>query len=261
VENLRKYGKAPFDAAVVHGGPGAPGEMAPVALELASGRGILEPLQTASSLDGQVEELRAILEENGHPPLTLIGFSWGAWLSFILAARYPATARKLIMVGSGAFEEQYATGIMETRLSHLSEEDRAEVKALVRILEGDAAGDRNAAFARFGTLLSGADAYDPIAHESTPIEYQVDIFQSVWSEAAELRRSGQLLELGKRIECPVVAVQGEHDPHQAEGVRTPLSAILKSFRFILLEDCGHRPWIERRARDRFYEILRAELSL
>jgi len=31
MKNLRKYGKAPFSIAAIHGGPGAPGEMAPVA--------------------------------------------------------------------------------------------------------------------------------------------------------------------------------------------------------------------------------------
>jgi len=50
MENVRKYGKAPFKVAVVHGGPGAAGEMAPVARELVFICGVLEPLQTASSL-------------------------------------------------------------------------------------------------------------------------------------------------------------------------------------------------------------------
>ena len=30
MKNLRKYEKSPFNVAVIHGGPGAPGEMAPV---------------------------------------------------------------------------------------------------------------------------------------------------------------------------------------------------------------------------------------
>ncbi|MGA3094252.1 MAG: alpha/beta hydrolase, partial [Dehalococcoidales bacterium] len=37
--NLRKHGNAPFGVAVIHGGPGAPGEMAPVAKEMAKTRG------------------------------------------------------------------------------------------------------------------------------------------------------------------------------------------------------------------------------
>ena len=96
--NPRIYGQAPFDVVVVHGGPGLGGEMAPVARELASDRGVLEPIQTAASLKGQIEELRTILAKDGDPPVTLIGYSWGAWLSYIIAAEYPALAKKLILI-------------------------------------------------------------------------------------------------------------------------------------------------------------------
>jgi len=34
MENPRKYGNRPYEVALVHGGPGAAGEMAPVAKEL-----------------------------------------------------------------------------------------------------------------------------------------------------------------------------------------------------------------------------------
>ncbi len=259
MKNLRTYGKAPFSVAVIHGGPGAPGEMAPVARELASDWGVLEPLQTAASLQGQILELKAVLEKNGDLPVTLIGFSWGAWLCFILAAHYPTNVKKLILIGSGGFEEIYAARIRETRLNRLSEEERIEVKSLIDVLENPAAEDKKTAFARFGALFSKADAYDPIKYKSEVIDYQVDIFQSVWKDAAELRGSGKLLELGKHIKCPVVAIHGDYDPHPAEGVQTPLSAILKSFRFILLKNCGHMPWIERQARAKFYKILKEEL--
>ncbi|MDD5605287.1 MAG: alpha/beta hydrolase, partial [Dehalococcoidales bacterium] len=89
MDNLRMHGQEPFNIAVVHGGPGARGEMYPVARELSSETGVLEPLQTECSVEGQVEELKDILESSGSPPLVIIGFSWGAWLSYILTARYP----------------------------------------------------------------------------------------------------------------------------------------------------------------------------
>lgn len=56
-----------------------------------------------------------------------------------------------------------------------------------------------------------------------------------------------------------MAIHGDYDPHPAEGVRRPLSRVLDDFEFVLLESCGHRPWIERAARDWFYDILRQEL--
>ena len=82
----------------------------------------------------------------------------------------------------------------------------------------------------------------------------------MWKDAAELRKSGKLLELANHIKCPVVAVHGDYDPHPAEGVEKPLSGILKDFRFILLEKCGHNPWVERHAKSRFYEVLQEELD-
>lgn len=57
-----------------------------------------------------------------------------------------------------------------------------------------------------------------------------------------------------------MAIHGDYDPHPAEGVEKPLAAVLKDFRFILLDRCGHLPWIERQAKDRFYSILREEVG-
>ena len=75
-----------------------------------------------------------------------------------------------------------------------------------------------------------------------------------------MRISGELLELGKNITCPVVAIHGDYDPHPAEGIKDPLSRVLHDFRFLLLENCGHQPWMERGARDKFYGILKKEVA-
>lgn len=234
--------------------------MAPVARELSSKRGVLEPLQTARSLEGQVEELRSTLETSGDPPVVLIGFSWGAWLSYITAARYPGIVRKLILIASGPFEERYAANIHETRLSRLGGLERAEAGSLAAILYSPGTvRDKKAGFKRLGALFLKADAYDPAgSDESDEIDYDIDIFQHVWEEAAALRKNGTLLELGRAITCPVIALHGDFDPHPAAGVREPLSAVVRDFRFMLLENCGHKPWTERQARSRFYEILRKE---
>ncbi len=236
--------------------------MAPVARELASGWGVLEPIQTATSLEGQVEELRTVLETCADSPVTLIGFSWGAWLSFILTAHYPPLVKKLILVGSGPYEEKYVARLQEARLSRLSEEEGAEFESIIRALGDPGTEDKDRLLARLGALVSKTDEHDPTGTRSDAFDSvgtQGDVFQPVWKEAAELRRSGKLLVLGKHIQCPVVAIHGDYDPHPAEGVQKPLSAILKSFRFILIENCGHKPWIERGARDEFYAILKEEL--
>jgi len=222
--------------------------------------GVLEPLQTATTLEGQVSELEAVLAKHGALPVTLIGFSWGALLSFIFAARYPSFVRKLILIGSAPYEEEYAVNIMKTRLSRLSEAEREQALSLMETLNDPSIADRNTPLARLGKLLSRADAYDPLPYEDEILECRYDIYQGVWERASELRSSGKILELGKSIRCPVVAIHGDYDPHPAEGVIEPLSRSIKDFRFILLEKCGHRPWIVRSARDRFNNILKQEVQ-
>lgn len=258
MDNLRMYGSQPYNIAVIHGGPGAPGEMVPVARELSSIKGVLEPLQTADTLEGQVQELKAVLQNNADIPVILIGFSWGAILSFILAAQHPMLVKKLILIGSAPFEEEYAGTIMTTRIDRLSEQDRIQVFSITESLNHTATKDKNDLMEQIGDLMLKADAYDPILGETDIIECQYDVYQSVWEQASKLRKEGRLLELGKKIQCPVVAIHGDYDPHPYSGVDS-LSSIIKDFRLLLLEKCGHRPWIERNAREKFYSVLKNEI--
>jgi pimeloyl-ACP methyl ester carboxylesterase len=260
VNNLRSYGKAPYRIAVLHGGPGAPGEMAPVARELARERGVLEPLQTADSLEGQVQELREVLETHAKLPVTLIGWSWGAWLGYILTARYPALVRKLILVGCPPFEDRYVARIQSTRMGRLTKDQTRELEDITIALEDPSTKDSNALLDRFGAIMTAADSFSPLPGKEEEIPVQFDVHQRVWSAAAAMRASGELLKLGKQIRCPVVAIHGDYDPHPAEGVQEPLQSILKDFRFILLPKCGHAPWREKEAREDFFEILFTEIG-
>jgi pimeloyl-ACP methyl ester carboxylesterase len=259
MENLRKYGAPPFRLAVIHGGPGAPGEMAPVAKELSASGGVLEPFQTAVTLEGQVVELRTVLEEHGNQPVILIGFSWGAMLSFIFTARHPQFVKKLILIGSGPYEEKYAANIKRTRINRLGKQDWEDFIRLAEALKDPSAKNQGETLCSFGKLISKADAYDPLPYKDELLKCSYESFKGVWGEADELRSRGKLLELGKEICCPVVAIHGDYDPHPFEGVREPLSRVLKNFRFILLEKCGHKPWIEREAKESFYTLLRNEI--
>lgn len=257
--NLRKYGKKPYTAAVLHGGPGAPGEVAPVARELSAVCGILEPLQTSATLEGQIRELRDLLEEHGDLPLTLIGHSWGAMLSIIFTAQNPRFIKKLILVGSGLYDDKYVPKLVKTRLSRLKKEEKEQASKLREAMNDPGKKEKNELFAQFGKLMAKADSFDPLPLESEVIEFQYNVFANVWKEARELRKSGELLELGKQIKCPVLAIHGDHDPHPAEGIKNSLSQVVKNFHFILLSNCGHQPWAERNARERFFQILKEEL--
>ena len=233
--------------------------MAPVARELANQWGVVEPLQTAMSVEGQIEELHDIITQHAAPPVALIGSSWGAMLGLLLTAQHPTLVRKLILVGSGVLEESYAAQIEPTRMARLSEEERREVQDLLAALQDSSATDTDARLARLGKLFGRTDAFDPM-EEDEIVECQPELHRRVWHDAWQRRCRGEFVAAARRIECPVVAIHGDYDPHPAEGVEQPLARALKAFRFIRLSQCGHLPWIERQASESFYAILREELS-
>ncbi len=260
--NVRTYGRPPYRAAVVHGGPGACGDMAPVARELSARRGVLEPIQTASTLAGQVDELARTLAESGEPPVTVVGHSWGAWLACLVAAERPELASRLVLVGAGPFEERHVARLHERRASRLDPGSRVELDRLRRALESG--GEPDGALERIGELCARADDVAPLPWETRAVdELPSDEAEcaEVWREAAAMRRSGALLEAVRRVRCPVVAVHGADDPHPVEGVSEPLAAAFGDrFRLVVLARCGHTPWRERHARDAFFAALEAALA-
>lgn len=162
MENYRTWGYPPCEIAVIHGGPGDTGGMAEVADELSNaGLSILEPQQTALSIDGQVEELHDVLLRKAVVPAILIGHSWGAWLIFIFASRYPELVKKLILVCSGPFEAEYAVGIDTVRQSRLPDAEKDEMNKLWVMVNNTTEQNSDNLFTRIEELVAKANTYDP----------------------------------------------------------------------------------------------------
>ena len=207
-----------------------------------------------------MSELRQALQLHAHTPVALIGFSWGAWLAILLSAHHPELVSTLLLIGTGPLLPEYLSALRETRESRLNDPEKEELAELSRKIHDPSSADRTRAFARYGAMLSKADSYDVLEDDDSAIEFRPEIYEQVWREADELRSSGELLRLAGRLQCSVVSIHGDYDPHPPDGVRVPLSGILSKFRSYTLDRCGHTPWIERYARDRFFEILEKELS-
>ena len=253
--NDRKYGPEPYRCIILHGGPGAPGSVGPLAETLSKERSMLEPFQSADSVEGQIQELEKYIEQNAQIPVIMIGHSWGAWLAFLFSARYPEQVGKLILVSAGPFEEKYEDSAIQTRLDRLLPAEKKIYDQIVRQWDHVNLHEKKLLFKRIGEMMLKVDGFDLENLTDSTIDYQPSLFEKVWNEASYLRSSGKLLEEGKKIRCPVVAIHGDFDPHPWEGVKEPLEKILPHFDFFLLKDCGHEPWMEKRAKDRFYRII------
>ena len=259
MDKFRKYGQPPFPVVLLHGGPGAPGSMAPVARRLSSEIGVIEPFQYADTISGQVSELSGVIETEVHSEVILVGYSWGAWLAIIFTSMYPGKVRKLVQLSCPPFTEEYADTIATSRAKRLSDVEKDEVLNLSVQLNSGGKVQKTAALARIGKIMETGDSYSLLPHPDDIIEYQPDIFVNVWSEAAQLRKSGRLLESVSKITCPIVLIHGLQDPHPLQGVIRPLSTLELDFRAHSLDKCGHTPWYENESSELFYSILRKEI--
>ncbi|WP_244328065.1 alpha/beta fold hydrolase [Roseibium sp. RKSG952] len=249
-QDVRQYGGKTSRVVVLHGGPGGAGEIEPLARELGKrGHSVLEPFKTRHSADGQVDELTAQIEAHCSPPVTLIGWSWGAWLGCLFSARYRTLVHNLILLGSGPFEARFASAIRTTKNSRLTNKQRSELNML-----GASEGNIKDV-ARFIELSDLADTYARDSSSPPTVVFDGEIHAAVWREADEMRTNGSLLEAIATIQCPVLAIHGDYDPRPSEGVQIPLLTALPWAKFVELERCGHKPWQEIHAKEEFYRLI------
>jgi len=258
--NLRKYDKPPFSTAVIHGFPEAPGYMAPVARELSKRVGVIEPLQTKDSLQGQIRELRDQLVAHADTPVTLIGSSWGAVFSLFVASKNKTLVKKLILIGSAVFDENSCAKTKKVRLERLTEGSRQRYETIKLKMESANEEELNDLTKEWADIYFECDICDPLTTNLEVIGIQYDVNTKVWSDFVVLRDKPDYLknELST-IEIPTVVIHGDYDPHPIEGIRPFLEECLSKVKFYILPECGHYPWIEKSARDRFFEILRKEI--
>jgi pimeloyl-ACP methyl ester carboxylesterase len=172
-------------------------------------------------------------------------------------------------VSSGPFQKKYVPQIMKTRLSRLKPKLRKELEFYVKLMNNQTVDKnlfnrlvkktkRGFEFTKFGKLISQADSYQPLPIKNRA-DIRLDILQNVWQQAEKMRKTGRLLKMGEKIICPVLAIHGDYDPHPAQGVKIPLSKTIKHFRFILIKHCGHTPWLEKAACNKFFNVLKKEI--
>ncbi len=256
--NKRCYGDIPYQVALVHGGPGAPGDLAPVAGGLRCDFSVLELLQSKGSIDELVEEMREELVQ--YEPMVIMGHSWGAWLTLIFASLYPKLTKHIILVACPPLESKYAEGIMDTRLSRLNLEDK---KTIDEIFERDEAQTLTQEdYETFGKLMENVDAYSKVAckYPENPLPVQKDNSKKIWKEGEQYRKSGKILEIVSQIKCPMTFIHGAFDPHPYQGVQDVLNEKGVDFEFLLMQKCGHTPWIEEHVADNFFKMLKVYIK-
>jgi pimeloyl-ACP methyl ester carboxylesterase len=252
---FRNWGQPPYSTVLLHGGPGAAGSLTSLANELSQNNiGVIEPFQTKRSIQAQVDELFDVIKQNAQSPVVLIGHSWGAWLGIFFTTQHSEYVEKLILIGTPPFDKDFVPTILKTRESRMSGLEKEQMENIIKGMETNP----DDSFQKMGELMNRIDSYDLLQIDDK-IDFRPDIYTSIWKEAGILRRENKLLNFLVRINCPVIAIHGDYDPHPWQGVKFLLEERISAFRFIFLEKCGHYPWKEKFARELFLEKLIGEI--
>lgn len=248
---IRFYGEKPYRAAVIHGGPGDIGGMRPVAERLGKTFGVMEPIQSQYTTIALVMELRRQLGLLIKEPITLIGHSWGAWLSLLVASCYPFLVERVVLVGCPPLEEIYAGHIHERRMKRLSKEEQERFIWYMKHMAAITAEG----WEDLRQLMIKADHYAQKPNASSYAQMDGKMYERVWPEAIEMRRNGNLMRYIQSVACPIHIIHGDYDPHPLEGIINPLDSLCIPYRLQILQKCGHAPFDEIFAEERFYQIL------
>jgi pimeloyl-ACP methyl ester carboxylesterase len=251
-------GRSKPTVVLLHGGPGAPGTMAPVTRGLADAFTVLEPWQRRSdgsplTVARHVEDLRSLVngECGSAGPPAIVGHSWGAMLALAFGAAHPDLCGPLVLVGSGTFDEDARAELQRRLAARMNASFRERLAALENQI-----ADPDARLAAMGELLLPVYGHDllPLDQELGPCDARGH--HETWDDMLRLQREGLYPGAFSAIRSPVLMVHGAQDPHPGGLVRSGLQRVLPQLEYHEWSDCGHTPWLERAAREPFFEKLR-----
>jgi pimeloyl-ACP methyl ester carboxylesterase len=243
----------------LHGGPGAPGSAATWARELSSSFRVIEPLQRGSgdgplSVARHVADLHELIARRGGEPPALVGHSWGALLALAYAAAHPSEVSALVLVSCASVDLPTRDRTRVNRLLRMSPGQRSRYEALER--DGH---DPDKRLQRMAEVLLPVDSENllPGPHELGAVDARAH--DETWLDMLRLQDDDTYPAAFQRIEAPVLMLHGASDPHPGPLIRASLARFVRRLEYVSLARCGHYPWLERGARDEFYDIARSWL--
>ncbi len=251
----RFNGKPGRTVFLLHGGPGAPGSLAPLAEGLKERFFTVEPFQRKSgacplTVARHVEDFHElVLEACKGEPSVVVGHSWGAMLALAVAAAHPEDILSLVLVGCGTFDRLSRARMDETLSQRMDDESRRKVLAIKE--SKSSAGERMRSLAN---LLLPFYSFDPLMPEETS-GFDPQAYGETWEDMLRLQEEGFYPSAFSAIRCPVLMLHGSWDPHPGRMIKDSLAPHIPQITFVELEECGHVPWIERKARERFFSLL------
>jgi proline iminopeptidase len=238
-------------ALLLHGGPALPDYTAPCAAELGGLFSIMRYAQrgvapttvgSPYTVEAHVADAIAVLDAHGLERAWAIGHSWGGHLALHLAVAHPDRLEGVVCIGPlGA-----SIDVLEEFGQNLRRDLAPEMRDWVT--EVDARDD--AGTATDEETLRAFEAVwpyyfaDPASAPPFPFDERGDGGRDTWASIMEHCERRTLEDGLRRVTLRTVFVHGAADPLPA---RTSIdtAALMPNADVVLLEGCGHFPWLEQ----------------
>jgi len=249
---------------VLHGGPAAAGEAAPIARGLAERFRVLEPWQRGSGAEPltvarHIADLYDLIQAQGtaRPP-AIVGESWGAMLALAYAAAHPRDAGPLILIGCGTFDRAARGRLRATLRERTTPDLRRQLDRLAEEFP-----DPQDHLGKQFRLMEPIYTFDPLpqtADPDVPDGLDVRAHTETWEDMVRLQEEGVYPQAFSAITSPVLMLHGTYDPHPGKMIRESLAPHIPQLEYREWEACGHSPWRERAIRDEFFTVMRTWLA-
>jgi len=246
---------------VLHGGPGAPGYMAPVARRLAKSWRVLEPLQRGSgaeplSVARHVADLHELLEArftSSRP--ALVGHSFGAMLALAYSAAHPGRTLGLALVSCGTFDSVSRARMQATLDQRMDGELRRRIETLAEVH-----ADPDERLRAMVNLTLPLYSYELSSTHLMTVDCDERAHRETWEDMLRLQESGTYPAAFAAIREPVLMLHGTVDPHPGPMIRTSLERHLPQLEYREWRRCGHYPWLEKAVDEEFFSVLNGWLG-
>jgi pimeloyl-ACP methyl ester carboxylesterase len=208
------------------------------------------------SVDLHVRDLHEVFLHHEVGSVRLVGHSWGAMLALTYAARHPRHVGCVVLIGCGTFDslsrDAYHQNMQTCGDAHCRE--RLE-SLLARLAAELRAAERDALLSQIGNLSLLMQSIDVDPDTFDRVEGDEQGYRETWADAVRLQREGRQPAEFAAITAPVIMLHGADDPHPGRVIRDSLYGCISDLTYIEFADCGHVPWLERRAGPLFLQTL------
>ncbi len=249
---VAEYGRTGPRVVLLHGGPGAPGYLRPVAEQLSRDFRVLEPWQRPSggeplSVARHVEDLDRLVSRFAPSRPALAGHSWGAMLALAYAAAHPDKVAALLLIACGTFDPASRRRLQDTLEKRTGSRLRRRLSALrARSLDPDRE------MAEMARLTLPLYCHGPLAADLPIGQCDARAHRESWRDMLRLQDEGVYPDAFAAITAPILMLHGAGDPHPGRMIRDNLAPYLPQLEYHEWDRCGHYPWLEAAVRDDFF---------